>query len=80
MGFCEIQTPKNQGHEAVMKKFPTEDEQLVLPVGHHWQSRHYKPNIHPQLVERWCIFRAEVFCGCFLGFFLEFFLTQTLHY
>lgn len=40
------------------EKFPTEDE-LVLPVNHHWLSRHYKPNIHPQLVGRWCIFRAE---------------------
>lgn len=42
------------------EKFPTEDE-LVLPVKHHWQSRHHKPNIHPQLVGRWCIFRAEFF-------------------
>lgn len=63
-GFCETQTPpppkkKERAWSWAKKKFPTEDE-LVLPVKHHWQSRHYKPNIHPQLVERWCIFRVEL--------------------
>lgn len=62
-GFVKPRPPppkkKERAWSWAKKKFPTEDE-LVLPVKHHWQSRHYKPNIHPQLVERWCIFRVEL--------------------